>query len=493
MMQHKLCFYVYSADYQRIKGVLSGNAGATLNKRYYFGDFERDITGAVTRDIHYVGADGLNCIIEKVGTNVSYYYVYKDYLGSILTVTSATGSIVDERNYDAWGKNCNPTDWTYTNIPVASLTWLTRGYTGHEHLTQFGLINMNGRLYDPILGRMLSPDNYTQGGSQGYNRYTYALNNPLKYTDPDGQNPLLIGAGVSILMNGFMNMQAGQPFFKGAIEAGAMGLIGAGWSMAIGAAAQSLAMAGVSAIKVGLFQAVAHGVTGGLMSHVQGGKFWSGAASGAVSSVIGSLTAGYGKAVQILAGGLSGGIASSIAGGNFWDGVKQGLITTGLNHALHWAQTSIQERIAAMAEKYIGRTDWAYKAQKDNISSDRWKCSKFVYDVLLEVGVDMGKPHFGRFGFTPHTAGEWGNPNLEIPGWEIVSTPLRGDIAAYSDPSYTHATGHVGIMVTNEGIGVWANMTIVRRDFVTPSNWNDTKMPIIYRRFVGFPTTLPGN
>jgi hypothetical protein len=37
---------------------------------------------------------------------------------------------------------------------------------------------------------MLSPDNYTQGGSQGENRYSYVLNNPLKYSDPSGENPL---------------------------------------------------------------------------------------------------------------------------------------------------------------------------------------------------------------------------------------------------------------------------------------------------------------
>jgi hypothetical protein len=39
---------------------------------------------------------------------------------------------------------------------------------------------------------MLSSDNYTHGGSQGYNRYTYAMNNPLKYTDPDGQIPFFV-------------------------------------------------------------------------------------------------------------------------------------------------------------------------------------------------------------------------------------------------------------------------------------------------------------
>ena len=62
-------------------------------------------------------------------------------------------------------------------------------FTVHEHYDVFGIINMNGRCYDPWLGRMLSPDNYVQaaGYSQNYNRYSYALNNPLVYTDPDGE------------------------------------------------------------------------------------------------------------------------------------------------------------------------------------------------------------------------------------------------------------------------------------------------------------------
>ena len=66
--------------------------------------------------------------------------------------------------------------------------WLYRGYTGHEHLKEFDLINMNGRMYDPVLARFLSPDKLLQNPSntQNYNGYSYVLNNPLKYTDPSG-------------------------------------------------------------------------------------------------------------------------------------------------------------------------------------------------------------------------------------------------------------------------------------------------------------------
>ncbi|MCV6614573.1 MAG: hypothetical protein OIF35_06315, partial [Cellvibrionaceae bacterium] len=50
------------------------------------------------------------------------------------------------------------------------------------------IIHMNGRIYSPELGGMMSPDPVTQalGSGRNYNRYTYGFNNPLRYTDPDG-------------------------------------------------------------------------------------------------------------------------------------------------------------------------------------------------------------------------------------------------------------------------------------------------------------------
>ena len=89
----------------------------------------------------------------------------------------------------------------------------------------------------------------------------------------------------------------------------------------------------------------AHGILGGVSTSAQGGKFWQGFASGAVSSFVSSATAGicglckvpegWTKAAMVAAGGLSGGVTASMAGGSFWDGVCNGLICSGLNHALH--------------------------------------------------------------------------------------------------------------------------------------------------------------
>ncbi len=82
--------------------------------------------------------------------------------------------------------------------PVSTAEFLIdRGYTGHacpersrrEMLDEFDLINMNGRLYDPVIARFFSPDPFVQAPdfSQNYNRYSYVMNNPLVYTDPSGE------------------------------------------------------------------------------------------------------------------------------------------------------------------------------------------------------------------------------------------------------------------------------------------------------------------
>jgi RHS repeat-associated protein len=122
----------------------------------------------------------------KQGTNENLYFTETDHLGSIISLLDESGTYVEKYLYDPWGRRRNPVTWSYDSIPAPTL--IDRGFTGHEHLDEFGLINMNGRMYDPYIGRFLSVDPIIQfpGNSQSFNGYGYCLNNPLSYSDPSG-------------------------------------------------------------------------------------------------------------------------------------------------------------------------------------------------------------------------------------------------------------------------------------------------------------------
>jgi len=114
------------------------------------------------------------------------YYGYTDNQGSLIALTDASGNVVEKYAYDPWGARRNPNDWTQNDSRTA---WITnRGYTGHEHLDMFNIINMNGRVYDPLTAQFFSPDPFIQSGSdwKNYNRYSYCMNNPTRNTDPSG-------------------------------------------------------------------------------------------------------------------------------------------------------------------------------------------------------------------------------------------------------------------------------------------------------------------
>ena len=82
------------------------------------------------------------------------YYIFRDYLGSITHIANSDGSLKQELSYDAWGRLRNPsTQEAYTSGSEPAL-FIGRGYTGHELLPWFGLVNMNARLYDPPLGQI---------------------------------------------------------------------------------------------------------------------------------------------------------------------------------------------------------------------------------------------------------------------------------------------------------------------------------------------------
>jgi len=187
----KTAEFVYNADRQRIRMILK-TSGVTTKTRWYFGhSCEReDVGGTITQYI-WIGGDAYTAVAvaKKTGTGSwTVYNIFRDHLGTITHLKNASTGVVDEYSFDAWGRRRDKDDWTYTLTSEPAL-FADRGFTSHEYLEDFKLYNMNGRLYDPVVGRFLSPDSYIQnpGFTQNYNRYSYCLNNPLKYTDPSGQ------------------------------------------------------------------------------------------------------------------------------------------------------------------------------------------------------------------------------------------------------------------------------------------------------------------
>jgi RHS repeat-associated protein len=196
--------FVYGADGLRV--VQAATIGETTARTVYVG------LGAAGRSLYerttraggvehtqflYAGGDGAfaaRVVTDGAAPAIRYFHV--DHLGSTTAVTDEQGRIAGAAiagdspgvsSYDAWGarraSEAQPADPGAFDLPVGH-----REYTGHETIPGVGLVNMNGRVYDPLLGRFLSPDPNIQAATdvQSYNRYSYVLNNPLRFTDPTG-------------------------------------------------------------------------------------------------------------------------------------------------------------------------------------------------------------------------------------------------------------------------------------------------------------------
>ncbi len=136
------------------------------------------------------------------GTPYTLTYWHRDHLGSLTVTTDENGQVRERMRFDPWGKPMPGTGTSAANGIGSKTRTGDRGFTGHEHLAG-GLIHMNGRIYDPVLGRFLSADIVVQMPSVigSYNRYSYVLNNPLAMTDPSGYffviDDIIIAAFVS--------------------------------------------------------------------------------------------------------------------------------------------------------------------------------------------------------------------------------------------------------------------------------------------------------
>lgn len=251
--------------------------------------------------------------MKQVGAATTVSYFHRDQLGSTTAVTNEAGAVIERLAYESFGKRRFASGGVDPNNAIAGVN-TDRGYTNHEHLEELGLIHMNGRIYDPVLGRFMSADPHIQAPAdlQSYNRYSYVMNNPLGLTDPSGYFSLF---GYKILPGLFNNKNA-----KVAVVAAAAiytgGLVqSAIYNSIAGSAAMSATAAGttLTSYQVGAMYAgsmAAGGATAGaVIGAATGGTLQStlrGAVYGAVSGGVAGTFAQAGMLGQMIGSGVNG-------------------------------------------------------------------------------------------------------------------------------------------------------------------------------------------
>ncbi len=175
--------------------------GGLLTLTTYVGkDYERiEQSDGSTEHRHYLGDWGVHIYTENTASTEQYtVYLTRDHIGSVVSKSddrSGGEQAIKFHANEPWGRRQSES-WgglIYDRLSGADLEDMTfgtaRGFTDHEHLDGVGLIHMNGRVYDPVVGRFVSPDPWIQDpeNSQSFNRYSYVWNNPLSHTDPTGE------------------------------------------------------------------------------------------------------------------------------------------------------------------------------------------------------------------------------------------------------------------------------------------------------------------
>lgn len=345
----------YGPDGSRYKREANGK------RTLYLGNVEIITEGGVTRSKRYLAGV---LVQERVHNALSSErYLFHDHLGSVVRVTNTSGALLEGMDFGAFGERRGYVDPRNTpTVPQST----ERGFTGHEHVDGLDVIHMNGRIYDDQLGRFLQPDPVVQSPAnpQNHNRYSYVLNNPLAYTDPSGHffkklwNSKWFRTALAIAVavwTGGMALKAGLSWAGaawaagggfasgviagGGVKSGVRGAFSATVFWGIGSYYQKVAIAqkgqltsSQQAAKVAL-----HGVSGGVMGHINGGDFGSSFVAAGLAEAIAPAMSGvsdnpYAQGFMVA---LVGGTASEMTGGKFSNGAAAAAFSFAFNCVAH--------------------------------------------------------------------------------------------------------------------------------------------------------------
>lgn len=467
--------FAYGPDRSRYLKV--SNTGRTL----YVGKlYERELLAdGQVKHKHFIYAGGelvaIQVKAEEDGAPLpdETRYLHRDNLGSIDTITDGRGNIVERLSYTPFGAR-RTGDWRATDpfnpagLVLASFT--NRGFTGHEHVEEMGLIHMNGRVYDPVLGRFLSADPNVQfpHASQSYNRYSYVLNNPLKYTDPSGyfldkivkavknllKNEIvraviaiaasaLLGPGGAWALTeiGFANtliagFAGGFVLSGGNLKAGVIGAVTAGLFFGVG---HGLGLPDAPAFMSPehIVKVIAHGVVGGASSALNGSEFKDGfLAAGFTQLAAPGIGTFRTREVRVIVAAVVGGTASKIGGGRFANGAVTGAFSYLFNDAAHRStDKQVNGRPLTTDEMAI----YADQFPAEVLDSARIFEGKVPWWLRSDMaGITLGNEIYFRDGvYLPGTAS-----GVEILGHELVHVQQYADGMTYARYIWASRNGY---------------------------------------------------
>jgi RHS repeat-associated protein len=351
--------FSHDIDHQRFKQVAP--EGITL---YFdaFGVHAELFQSSTSAWYDFIGTGGtmLGVRVLHSDNSVTTRYFHTDNLGSIAVITDETGAVAERDGYDAWGKRRYPNG---TDDPAGQITsqTTTRGFTGQEELADVGLVHLNGRVYDPLVGRMMSADPMVPDplNGQAWNRYSYVINNPLAFTDPNGYcflgmcswgkavskffnhafrglrlGPSIVGDLVEILAVSFCPFDAGlscvvpaaflSTTFVSGITSGNLGYaLKAGFIAGVTAIANfevGLTAKGLGGVAGDLFNAAGRAAVGCGSAAASGGKCGAGALAAGIPALAGPVINGHGFEADLVTNAVVGGLASVAGGGKFANG-----------------------------------------------------------------------------------------------------------------------------------------------------------------------------